>query len=120
MRASLVRAGRVMHLGGRAAMPPRPHPTTMPTAQQYARYRQDRTTIWVSKTAAAFLAREREHPTESVGTVLDRLITELRRARRGAGTTGGAASGGAAKKAGARAGSRAGARKAGSRRARSA
>jgi hypothetical protein len=90
-------------------MPPRPHPPTMPTAQQYARYRQDRTTIWVSKSAAAFLAREREHATESVGTVLDRLLTELRRARRGAG---GGSSSGAAKKAGAR--------KAGAKRARSA
>ena len=57
----------------------------MPTADQYARYRQDRTTIWVSKTAAAFLARERETPGESVGTVLDRLLVELKRARRGGG-----------------------------------
>ena len=86
-------------------MQPRPHPSPMPTAQQYARYRQDRTTIWVSKTAAAFLAREREHATESVGTVLDRLLTELRRARRGS-------AGAGAKKAGAK--------KAGAKRARSA
>ena len=87
-------------------MPPRPHPPHMTTAQQYARYRQDRTTIWVSKNAAAFLARERA--TVSVGTVLDRHLPELRRARRGAG----GASSGAAKKAGAK--------KAGAKRARSA
>lgn len=54
----------------------------MPTASQYARYREDRTTIWVSKAAAAFLARERQNPRESSGAVLDRLLTELRRARR--------------------------------------
>lgn len=79
----------------------------MPTAAQYARYRQDRTTIWVSKSAFSFLSREREHPTESVGAVLDRLLTELRRTRRGgsassaaagASSARGARGGGAAKK----------------------
>lgn len=77
----------------------------MPTADQYARYRQDRTTIWVSKTAAAFLARERETPGESVGTVLDRLLVELKRGRRGgAGRSGSAraATKGTAKKAASR------------------
>ena len=54
----------------------------MPTAAQYARYRADRTTIWVSKAAAAFLARERESAQESVGVVLDRLLTEVRRHRK--------------------------------------
>ena len=93
-------------------MPPRPHPTNMPTSAQYARYRQDRTTIWVSKAAAAFLAREREHATESVGTVLDRLLTELRRGRRGSAPASAGAKG-AAKKAGAKkAGARAGAKRA--------
>jgi hypothetical protein len=57
---------------------------TMPTSAQYARYRADRTTIWVSKAAAAFLARERVGAQESVGAVLERLLTEVRRARRGA------------------------------------
>ena len=84
----------------------------MPTADQYARYRQDRTTIWVSKAAAAFLAREREHATESVGTVLDRLLTELRRARRDGGATG---AGAARKGAGAK---KSGVKQAGAKRAR--
>ena len=88
-----------------------PHPSNMPTADQYARYRQDRTTIWVSKAAAAFLAREREHATESVGTVLDRLLTELRRSRR----DGGAGAGAARKGAGAK---KAGTKQAGAKRAR--
>ena len=57
----------------------------MPTASQYARYRADRTTIWVSKAAAAFLSRERETPRESAGSVLDRLLRELRRNRRAEG-----------------------------------
>lgn len=56
----------------------------MPTSAQYARYRADRTTIWVSKTAAALLARERTHVQESVGVVLDRLLKELKRFRGGA------------------------------------
>src|SRR4051812_24787491 len=111
----LVHRVRALHLGPRTAMPPGPHPPNMPTAAQYARYRQDRTTIWVSKTAAAFLAREREHVPESVGTVLARLITELRRARRDNGGASGAATRGAARKgAGAKkSASKAGARQAG-------
>lgn len=56
----------------------------MPSAERYARYREDQTTIWVSKTAAAFLAREREGASEGTAAVLDRLLTELRRLRRGA------------------------------------
>lgn len=56
----------------------------MPTADRYARYRADQTTIWVSKTAAAFLARERTGPTDGAAAVLDRLLAELRRLRRGA------------------------------------
>jgi hypothetical protein len=62
------------------------HPLTdMPSADRYARYRADQTTIWVSKTAAAALARERVTPSESAGAVLDRLLTELRRLRRAQG-----------------------------------
>ena len=30
----------------------------MPTAERYSRYREDQTTIWVSKTAAEFLSRD--------------------------------------------------------------
>ena len=55
----------------------------MPTADRYARYRADQTTIWVSKTAAAFLSRERTAPSEGVAAVLDRLLSELRKLRRG-------------------------------------
>ena len=55
----------------------------MPTAERYARYREAQTTIWVSKTASAFLARERTEAREGTAAVLDRLITELRRLRRG-------------------------------------
>ena len=73
----------------------------MPTASQYARYRADRTTIWVSKAAAAFLSRERETPRESAGAVLDRLLRELRRTRRDGGDAP-AAKKGAAKKGGAK------------------
>lgn len=53
----------------------------MPTSERYARYRQDRTTIWASKRAAAFLARE-HGPGESVTATVDRLLGELRRRRR--------------------------------------
>lgn len=59
----------------------------MPTADQYERYRKDKTTIWVSKTAAAFLRREREIPTEGSALVVDRLLAELRRARRAGAAT---------------------------------
>jgi hypothetical protein len=63
----------------------------MPTASQYARYRQDRTTIWVSKAAHVFLSRERDRPEEGVGVVLDRLLKELRQLRRAGGGTAAAA-----------------------------
>jgi hypothetical protein len=56
----------------------------MPTAERYARYREAQTTIWVSKTASAFLSRERTEAREGTAAVLDRLITELRRLRRSA------------------------------------
>jgi hypothetical protein len=77
----------------------------MPTAERYSRYREDQTTIWVSKTAADTLSRERNAPGEGAAAVLDRLLNELRKLRRGSGgaSGGGAAggaSGGAAKSAG--------------------
>ena len=67
----------------------------MPTAERYSRYREDQTTIWVSKTAADTLSRERNTPGEGAAAVLDRLLNELRKLRRGSG--GGASAGGAAK-----------------------
>ena len=60
----------------------------MPTADRYARYREDQTTIWVSKNAAAFLTRERGAPSEGVAAVLDRLLNELKKLRRGSGAAG--------------------------------
>jgi hypothetical protein len=57
----------------------------MPTADRYARYRADQTTIWVSKKAANSLAKERSSPTEGTTAILDRLLNELRRLRRVAG-----------------------------------
>jgi hypothetical protein len=68
----------------------------MPSAERYARYRADQTTIWVSKRAAEFLQREREETGEATAVALDRLLNELRTLRRGGG--GGAAK--AAKSAG--------------------
>jgi len=65
----------------------------MPSADRYARYRADQTTIWVSKRAAEFLARERAGSGEATAAALDRLLGELRSLRKGSG--GGA--GGAAK-----------------------
>jgi len=62
----------------------------MPTADRYARYRADQTTIWVSKNAATFLARERTAPSEGVAAVLDRLLNELKKLRRGGGAAAGA------------------------------
>jgi hypothetical protein len=56
----------------------------MPSAERYARYRADQTTVWVSKKAAAFLARERLTAQEGTAAVLDRLLVELRRLRRDA------------------------------------
>ena len=73
----------------------------MPTADRYARYREDQTTIWVSKTAAAFLTRERSAPSEGVAAVLDRLLSELRKLRRGTGEARGAAPRGGAPRGGA-------------------
>jgi hypothetical protein len=67
----------------------------MPSAERYAQYRADQTTIWVSKTAAAFLARERAAHGESTSVALDRLLRELRQLRR-TGGTGGATRGAAA------------------------
>jgi hypothetical protein len=54
----------------------------MPTRERYARYRADQTTIWVTKRAQAFLARERRSPSEGTAAVLDRLLRELRACRR--------------------------------------
>ena len=71
----------------------------MPTAERYSRYREDQTTIWVSKTAADFLSRERNSPGEGAAAVLDRVLNEYRKLRRagGGGATGGGAGGGATK-----------------------
>jgi hypothetical protein len=71
----------------------------MPTAERYSRYREDQTTIWVSKTAADTLARERNSPGEGASAVLDRLLNELRKLRRGSGATGGGATAAPAKSA---------------------
>jgi hypothetical protein len=60
----------------------------MPTADRYARYRADQTTVWISKTAATFLDRERETPGEGVAAVLDRVLNEFRKLRRAAGVSG--------------------------------
>ena len=54
----------------------------MPTADRYARYREDQTTVWISKRAAAFIAKERTTDGEGTAAVLDRLLTELRSLRR--------------------------------------
>jgi hypothetical protein len=83
----------------------------MPSADRYARYRADQTTIWVSKAAAEFLARERAATGEATAAALDRLLGELRKLRRGSGG-GGAGGGGAAKSArgGAKSASKGGAR----------
>lgn len=64
----------------------------MPSAERYAKYREDQTTIWVSKSAAAFLTREREEG-ESTAAVVDRLLKELRARRRRAGGANGGRSG---------------------------
>lgn len=65
----------------------------MPTAERYSRYREDQTTIWVSKTAADTLSRERNSPGEGAAAVLDRLLNELRKLRRGSGGAAGAGAG---------------------------
>ena len=54
----------------------------MPTADRYARYREDQTTVWISKRAAAFITKERATEGEGTAAVLDRLLTELRSLRR--------------------------------------
>lgn len=63
------------------------HPYTegsfMPTRDRYREYREDQTTIWVSKAARAFLDREKKHSRESTTSVVDRLLRELRGTRRG-------------------------------------
>jgi hypothetical protein len=56
----------------------------MPTAERYARAREDQTTIWISKTSAAFLRREGAAKGEGTAATFDRLVKELRRLRRGA------------------------------------
>ena len=61
----------------------------MPTSERYSRYREDQTTIWVSKTAADFLAREKGAPGEGAAAVLDRVLNEYKKMRRSSG--GGAA-----------------------------
>ena len=63
----------------------------MPSADRYARYRADQTTIWVSKRAAEFLARERAATGEATAAALDRLLGELRSLRKAGGGAGGAA-----------------------------
>lgn len=56
----------------------------MPTAERYARAREDQTTIWVTKTAAAFLRREGAADGKGTAATFDALIKELRRLRRSA------------------------------------
>jgi hypothetical protein len=76
-----------------------PGDITMPTAERYSRYREDQTTIWVSKTAADYLSRERSTPGEGASAVLDRILNEYKKNRRasGGGSTGGASTKSAAK-----------------------
>ena len=85
----------------------------MPTAERYSRYREDQTTIWVSKTAADFLSRERSSPGEGAAAVLDRVLNEYRKLRRssGGGAAGGGAGGGGATKGAAKGASKGGASK---------
>lgn len=53
----------------------------MPSADRYAKYRADQTTVWISKNAQDFMNRERAGGEGTAG-VLDRLINELKRHRR--------------------------------------
>ena len=53
----------------------------MPSADRYAKYRADQTTVWISKTAQDFLNRERTGGEGTAG-VLDREIGELKKHRR--------------------------------------
>jgi hypothetical protein len=80
----------------------------MPTAERYSRYREDQTTIWVSKSAADFLGRERQSPGEGAAAVLDRVLNEYKRMRRSSG--GGAAPAKAATKGAAKGATKAGTR----------
>src|SRR6185312_15458658 len=54
----------------------------MPTRDRYREYREDQTTIWVSKAARAFLDREKKHSRESTTSVGDRLLRQTRGTRR--------------------------------------
>lgn len=72
----------------------------MPTTERYSRYRADQTTIWVSKTAADFLSREKNTPGEGAAAVLDRVLNEYKKLRRSSG--GASASKAPAKKAAAK------------------
>lgn len=83
----------------------------MPNADRYARYREDQTTIWVSKTAAQYLAKERAETGESTSAALDRMIKELRSLRKGGAAP--AAPAKAATKAAAKGGARSAAKKTG-------
>jgi hypothetical protein len=60
----------------------------MPTADRYSRYREDQTTVWISKAAVALLDRERQSPGEGIASVLDRVLNEFRKLRRGSGAAG--------------------------------
>ena len=81
----------------------------MPTADRYARYREDQTTVWISKSAADFLSRERSSPGEGAAAVLDRVLNEYRKMRRSSG--GGAAGGAGATKSAAKGAAKGGATK---------
>src|SRR4051794_35898881 len=71
----------------------------MPTADRYARYREDQTTVWISKSAADFLSRERTSPGEGAAGVLDRVLNEYKKLRRaGGGASGGGGGGGSSTK----------------------
>jgi hypothetical protein len=61
-------------------MPSNPEAKAMPSAERYARYREDQTTVWISKRAATFLARESDG--EGTAAVLDRLLAELKTLRK--------------------------------------
>jgi hypothetical protein len=69
----------------------------MPTADRYSRYREDQTTVWISKAAVALLARERQSPGEGIASVLDRVLNEFRKLRRAAGVAAPSGGGGATK-----------------------
>jgi hypothetical protein len=87
----------------------------VPSAERYAQYRADQTTIWASKRAAQFLLRERASG-ESTAAAVDRLLGELRALRRrGAAPRPGANAG---KKAGAQVARATGAQRGGRRRGR--